>query len=185
MRVLILSHGHPRFSKGGAELAAYALYRDINALPGHEAFFAGCAAANLFDAVNQVTAISPREYLITSQAEIMFLNASISLDDRGDLAALLRTLRPDAIHFHHYFILGVELIRVARRVCPNARIILTLHEFMALCVHNGQMIKTDHSLCYRSSPLDCHRCFPERPVTEFFLRERYSAISVGVFPPSA
>lgn len=173
MRVLILSHGHPRFSKGGAELAAYALYRGINTLPGHEAFFAGCAAANLFDAVNQVTAITPREYLISSQAEIMFLNASIRLDDRGDLAALLRTLRPDAIHFHHYFILGVELIRVARRVCPNARIILTLHEFMALCVHNGQMIKTDHSLCYRSSPLDCHRCFPERPVTEFFLRECY------------
>jgi len=101
------------------------------------------------------------------------LNATIRLDDGGDFAALLCALRPDVIHFHHYMHLGVELIRVARRVCPDARIVLTLHEFMALCVHHGQMIRTDHQLCYRSRPRDCHRCFPERPANEFFLRERY------------
>lgn len=173
MRVLILSHGHPRFGKGGGELAAYALYQGINALPDHEAFFVGRANTRLLDAGNEVTAITPSEYLIAGQAEPMGLHSSIRLDDGGEFATLLRKLRPDVIHFHHYMHLGLELIRVARRLCPTARIVLTLHEFMALCVHNGQMIKTDHRLCYRSHPLDCHQCFPERPASEFFLREHY------------
>lgn len=173
MRVLILSHGHPRFSKGGGELAAYALYQGINAMPEHEAFFVGRAPVNLLDAGNEVTAIGLRDYLIAGQAEPMGLNATIRLDDGGDFAALLRALRPDVVHFHHYMHLGVELIRVVRRVCPNARIVLTLHEFIALCAYHGQMIKIDRSLCYRSSPRDCHRCFPDRPANEFFLRERY------------
>ena len=173
MRILILSHGHPHFSKGGGELAAYALYEALNATPGHEAFFVGRAPANLLDAGNEVTAIAPREFLIAGQAEPMGLNATIRLDDGGDFAALLYTLRPDVIHFHHYFHLGIELIRVVRRCCPEKRIILTLHEFLGLCAHNGQMIKTDHRLCYRYSPRDCHLCFPDRSADEFFRRERY------------
>lgn len=173
MRILILSHGHPRFSKGGGELAAYALYQGFNTTPGHEAFFVGRVPVNLLDAGNEVTAIAPREYLIAGQAESMGLNAGIRLDDGGDFAVLLRALRPDAIHFHHYMHLGLELIRVARRVGPKTRIILTLHEFMALCAHHGQMIKTDYQLCHRSRPRDCHLCFPDRPMNAFFLRERY------------
>ena len=31
MRVLIISHGHPAFSIGGAEIASHALFRAINA----------------------------------------------------------------------------------------------------------------------------------------------------------
>lgn len=173
MRVLILSHGHPRFSKGGGEFAAYALYRGIDARVGEEAFFIGRAPAAFLAAGCEVMAIAPREYLIAGQADIMGLHASIRLDDGGDFAALLRAIDPDVIHFHHYLHLGLELIRVARRLCPHAKIILTLHEFMALCVHNGQMIKTNHSLCFHSNPLDCHQCFPEHPVNELFLRERY------------
>jgi hypothetical protein len=39
MRVLIISHGHPSFSIGGAEVASHALFRAIDALPGHEAHY--------------------------------------------------------------------------------------------------------------------------------------------------
>lgn len=173
MRVLILSHGHPRFSKGGGELAAYALYQRLNITPGHEAFFVGWARANLLDAGQEVAAIGPRDYLITGQAEQMGLHASIRLDDGGDFAALLRMLRPDVIHFHHYIHLGVELIRVARRLCPKARVILTLHEFIAMCPRDGQMIKSSHALCRHAGILDCQRCFPDRTANEFFLREHY------------
>ena len=30
MRVLVFSHGHPSFSKGGGEIAAYNLFRALN-----------------------------------------------------------------------------------------------------------------------------------------------------------
>jgi hypothetical protein len=39
MRVLIISHGHPAFSIGGAEIASHNLYSGLNRLPGVEAFY--------------------------------------------------------------------------------------------------------------------------------------------------
>ncbi len=49
MRVLIVSHGHPAFSIGGAEIASHNLFRALNATGEHEAFYlartgARCAA---------------------------------------------------------------------------------------------------------------------------------------------
>ena len=38
-KVLIIAHGHPDFAKGGAENAAYRLYRGLNSLPDSEAWF--------------------------------------------------------------------------------------------------------------------------------------------------
>lgn len=174
MRILILGHGHPRFSKGGAELAAHALFRGFDALPAHDAWFVARAPdQQRFAGAHDVMAIAPREYLVRGEADAMGLHASVRLDEAGDFAALLRAIDPDVIHFHHYLHLGIELIRLVRRTCPKSRIVLTLHEFIALCANQGQMVKTDGRLCYRSNPLDCHGCFPERPVSEFFLRERY------------
>ena len=39
MRTLILSHGHPAFSIGGAEVASYNLHRGLNQLPGCESHY--------------------------------------------------------------------------------------------------------------------------------------------------
>ena len=39
-------------------------------------------------------------------------------------------LTPDVVHFHHFLLLGIDLITLTRRMLPDARIVLTLHEFM-------------------------------------------------------
>src|SRR3712207_9257972 len=39
LRVLVLSHMHPRASRGGAEIAAYQLYGALKGEPGVEAWF--------------------------------------------------------------------------------------------------------------------------------------------------
>jgi hypothetical protein len=39
MRVLVVSHGHPAFSIGGAEVASHSLFRGLNAKPETEAFY--------------------------------------------------------------------------------------------------------------------------------------------------
>ena len=39
MRIAIFSHGHPSFSKGGGELAAWHLFEGINAGGAHQAWF--------------------------------------------------------------------------------------------------------------------------------------------------
>jgi len=38
-RVLIVSHGHPSFSLGGAEIAAYNLHKGLNKIGGAESRF--------------------------------------------------------------------------------------------------------------------------------------------------
>lgn len=175
MRVLIFSHGHPTFSKGGGEFAAYYLFQGINAKPGHEAWFVGRAESKHLHLGTPLAAMGEREYLMAGNAEIPELTLWTSQDvsDDSDFAELLRRLDPDVIHFHHYVFLGVELIRVAKRICPKARIVLTLHEYIAICRHNGQMLKTNGSLCHQSSPRECAQCFPQHTPEFFFLRERY------------
>ena len=173
MRVAIFSHGHPTFSKGGAELAAYHLFNGINQTTENDAWFIGRASENLLHLGTPVSAINEREYLIAGNAENFHLAASIALGDNSDFAEMLRNINPDVIHFHHYVWLGIEMIRAAKRTCPNAKIILTLHEYIAICNNSGQMIKTDGKLCYQYSPRECSLCFPDKTPEDFFLRERY------------
>ncbi len=173
MRFLIFSHAHPAFSKGGGELAAWYQYQGINATNDHQAWFVGRAPRELLSGGVEINAISPSEFLMAGDADCWTLSTSINLDDNSRFAELLRSIQPDVIHFHHYLYVGVETIRAAKRLCPQARIVLTLHEYVAICNHNGQMIKKDGRLCYRSSPRDCHLCFPEQTPEDFFLREQY------------
>jgi len=173
MRIVILSHAHPTFSKGGGEIAAYNLFKGINQTNKHEAWFVACADAKLMHLGTPVAALNEREYLIAGNAGISHLTATIDLGDDSDFAEMLRNIQPDVVHFHHYIFLGVEMIRAAKRVCPNAKIVLTLHEYIAICMNYGQMIKKDGRLCYRSSPRECAQCFPDWTAEDFFLRERY------------
>src|SRR6185436_9801746 len=81
---------------------------------------------------------------------------------------------PHILHFHHYANFGVETFLIARRALPEAKIVLTLHEFQAICNHYGQMVTRPHRrLCYASSPRECHNCFPEFSEGDFFLRRAY------------
>ncbi|MDV6344908.1 glycosyltransferase family 4 protein [Nitrosomonas sp. Is37] len=175
MRIVIFSHAHPTFSKGGGEIAAYNLFKGINQTEQHHAWFVARAPEKLIHLDTPIAIMNEREYLIAGNAGIPDLTATTikNLGDDSDFAEMLRSIQPDVVHFHHYVWLGLEMIRAAKRICPNAKIVLTLHEYIAICMNFGQMIKTDGRLCYQSSPRECVQCFPERTPEDFFLRERY------------
>ena len=85
------------------------------------------------------------------------------------------------VHLHHYTNFGVEALLHIRRALPDARIVVTLHEYLAICNHFGQMVKRPgFGLCERSGPRDCARCFPERTEQDFFLRELYLKRFLGL-----
>src|SRR5690606_10714821 len=89
-------------------------------------------------------------------------------------ADLLRALRPTTVHLHHYMHLGIEALRVIRQVVPQARIVVTLHEYMAICRNNGQMIKADGKrLCTRATPEECRLCYPQHTAEDFWLRRHF------------
>lgn len=173
-KVLILAHGHPDFAKGGAENAAYRLFRGLNALPDAEAWFVGRSAnAGLLHTGTPLAAIRDREYHLYANADHFDFS---SLDPQNlwrDFADLLRRLQPDVVHFHHYLHLGIEAVRVARNTLPGARIVMTLHEYLAICFNMGQMVKTDGALCYEASPAACHACRSDRSPQDYQMRRMY------------
>ncbi len=175
-RVLVLTHSHPALTRGGAELAALRLFEGLRAHTDRTALFLGCGrepgGGRAGSAITQPFGADDFLYTMAGYDWFKFANH----DERfpRDFAALLRRTRPDVLHFHHYSNFGAEALLIARRTLPNARIVVTLHEFQAICHHYGQMV-TRHSrtLCHQATPRDCMRCFPEFSRADFFLRTQY------------
>lgn len=178
MRILIISHGHPAYSIGGAEVASHALFRAVNALPGQECFYlARAPSAMLRHAATPLMSLGrgAREAFLHPGVwdEFWLSNGGLS-DLAGAFASYLARVSPDVVHFHHVIGLGVESIALVRRVLPHARIVLTFHEYLAICANHGQMVKASgRALCHGASPAACNLCFPERSPAAFFGREEH------------
>ncbi len=174
LRILIVSYMHPSVTPGGEQQVAYEMYQAALSR-GHEAFMISALEIEQeADYGKPGAPIVPmpgeaRQYFYFPQ-HYDYLHLSVadwrSIKCFGELVAMLR---PDVIHFHHYHRVGVESIRAARLAAPEAKICLTFHEMLAICLAEGQMVKRgSRDLCRAATPIDCHRCFDHlRP--EFFL----------------
>ena len=175
-RLLIAAHSHPAITKGGAEIAAWRLYESIGARRGWQAWFMGCARETGAGRAGSVITqpFSDTEFVYTPTAFDWFKFANLDKHYPRELETVLQEVAPDIVHFHHYVNFGVETFLHIKRALPACRIVLTLHEFQAICNHYGQMVtKEKKSLCYEDSPRECNRCFPEFSRSDFFLRKTY------------
>ena len=70
MRVLVASHSHPQLSKGGAEIAAYQLFKALQGRPGYEPWFLGCVRDQMNQKLGATISqpFSEREYLYSTGA---------------------------------------------------------------------------------------------------------------------
>jgi glycosyltransferase involved in cell wall biosynthesis len=175
-KILIACHSHPQLSKGGAEIAAYELFTALRKRPGSSVWFLGCMRDELNQKLGATISqpFSEREYLYATGAFDWFKFSNADPKFPREFRALLETLRPEILHFHHYLNFGVEAFLHVRETLPDCKIILTLHEYLALCHHFGQMVtKQSRTLCYESSPMLCGRCFQDISPSDFFLRKMY------------
>lgn len=174
-RILIISHGHPSFSKGGAEVAAYNLFKEYKKVhPGKVLFLArhGKTGSETYP----LAQLEKDEFLFYSNTQDYFTHTQPQKEVLWkEVKSLIEKFQPDVVHFHHFIHIGVELIRVVKNLSSAPKIFLTLHEYSAICNHNGQMVKTGESkqLCYKSSPLECHNCFTATSSGDFLLREYF------------
>ena len=105
MRALILSHGHPSFSIGGAEVASYNLHRGLNHLEGHESHYlarVGPPVASHRDTPFMSLRQAEREMLFYANDYdyFRFSNRDIQSIEK-DLTRYVREVDPDVVHFHH------------------------------------------------------------------------------------
>jgi len=192
MRILEISLFHPELVRGGAQQAAYELYcgmRDYTGDGGpHTVTLLSSVEPNIDRALFKPGAIitgmdgRPGEFLYLSDnfEHELFRNQNIRALKWFE--TFIVEQNPDVIHFHHFLTFGLELFLIARRALPNARLFLTLHEFLAICKADGHMVRrSDGTLCTHSSHIRCHQCFPDVPPESFKLREDWIKQAFAVF----
>jgi glycosyltransferase involved in cell wall biosynthesis len=184
LRVLYIAHNHPTLHPGGAEAYALELYEAMREAPGVEPLLLARIGSNVarrrvahpgtpFSSVNG----DPGQYFVFTETEHFDFFTLTSRDKSlysRHLTDFLLAHRPDVVHLQHTHFIGLDLLSQIRRVLPDAAIVYTLHEFLPICHHDGQMVRSfSAELCSEASPRRCHECFPQISEQSFFLRERF------------
>jgi glycosyltransferase involved in cell wall biosynthesis len=182
-RVLYIVHNHPSVRPGGAEQYALELYDAVRDAGEWEPFLVAKAgppispmvdhhAGTIFSRVGD----DPHQYFAyTDGTDYDWILGTSPHKDlyTQHFRDLLLALRPHVVHFQHTVHLGYDLVRAVRRTLPDVPIVYTLHEYLPICHRDGQMVRTtDEKPCLRSTPRQCHACFPDIPPETFFLRTR-------------
>lgn len=164
MKVLIISHGHPNNSLGGAELAAYNLFNELKCQIGSEAHFLAIQSQDYASTPHELAHSETfNEHSITSNSDPFDYTNQNPDQCWNRLKSIVSQIQPDIIHLHHFLHIGVDSIQILQQFAPTAKICLTLHDYRALCLNDGLMITHhEHQLCSESSPDNCHKCDPIR-----------------------
>jgi len=184
LRVLYIVHNHPALHPGGAEAYALELYEAMRDRPGVEPILLARIGSNVarrraphpgtpFSSIND----DPNQHFVFTETDhfdfFSLTSREKSLYSRH-LSDFLRAQRPDVVHIQHTHFIGLDVLSQIRRVLGDVPILYTLHEFLPICHHDGQMVRTFNSeLCSGASPRRCHECFPDITPQDFFLRERF------------
>ena len=193
MKVLLVSLYHPELVRGGAQQVCYELFNVLKARPGIEPTLLAAvdpSIKSLYKSGAQITGFDGREgeFVFLSRGYDYVWHKGTSVELTRSFAEFLELIRPDVVHFHHFHLLGIDLLTLTRRVLPHVRLVLTFHEFMSICDDQGHMLRRfDRTLCTRASPVRCHQCFPDRQPEHFFTREMWfkrhlSAVDVFTVP---
>ncbi len=176
-RILVVAHNHPSLHPGGTEIFAHDLtqaYRD----EGCEVMFLGATNAIHREphpgTAFQATGENGDLLLWSGHFDRFHLSQIDHYGTLQDLGTLLTEFRPDVIHVHHLVLIGAEFLALARRLLPQASIVMTLHDYYPICHHDGLMLRpSDKQRCTGATPAACHSCFPEIGADRFLLRERF------------
>ncbi len=179
MKVLLIGLYHPELVRGGAQQICYELFKGLKSRPGISPVLLAAvdpSFKSLYKSGAQITGFDGREgeFLFLSRDYDYQWHKVSSNELIKSFAEFLELVQPDVIHFHHFLLLGIDLLTLARRVLPHVRMVFTFHEFLAICDASGHMLRRfDNSLCSQASPVRCHQCFPDREPESFFMREMW------------
>lgn len=178
MHILTVAHNHSSFHPGGTETVAESLTEEFSKredctaahLAGVDSVYRRSHAGTFLQGLPghpEVTLFRSLGFDVFNQTQSRF-DALLF-----DLSWYLSEQKPDVVHLHHLIHFGVELPVLIKKLLPDCKVVMTLHDYYLICPNDGLMVKTqDDELCHGASPDACHRCFPERPEMVFQVRKR-------------
>jgi hypothetical protein len=183
-KVLIISHNHPAVRPGGAEGIALQVYEGVRDDGEFDAIFLArsgppVSTASRYHEGRPITLVNddPNQYFFYTDMtdyDWIYGRSPHKLALTRFYRDFLLAHKPDIVHFQHTMFLGYDILRVTRNTLPDAPIVYTLHEYLPICHHNGQLVRTgSFELCEEPSPRRCHECFPEVSQQTFFMRKRF------------
>ncbi len=160
MSLLIVSHGHPAFAKGGGELAAWRLFEAFRHRPGFQGsgFLAAASSPDQLPAGSELLGLGPDEWLIKRSTNAIWHDTAVNLSETGQLRQALTGRQFQIIHLHHYLHVGIDLVLALRRWFPHAKLLLTLHDYWGPCVYEGRLLRSSGVLCSGGDPVSCDQC---------------------------
>jgi len=175
LRILQIAHDHPDWTNGGTEIVARDLARAINVQPDVSArFLAAATRLQRPEAIPGSLQAFGEDFVIVTGAYDRF---TMLRQDGSDwvtaLGKVLDVVRPDVVHLHGIDRIGAEVVYAIRRLAPDCRIILTLHDYQLICTNDGLMLTNEGQLCTGASPDRCRRCVPAISATRHALRKAH------------
>lgn len=197
-RVLVVCHGHPDLVPGGTELVARDLCDALRSGGEAETMFLGCVtrlhrqprpSGRLQGMPRRAAEPSTPQAAGRADEMLMWVGGydpfMMAQTEAADFAKTLKEVlaefAPDVVHFHHLSLIGLEALALVRRFRPRARIVVTLHDYMAICANDGLMVERDSGVrCRAAAPDACHRCFPDVPQSRFRVRQLHVQSMFGL-----
>ncbi|MFO1152314.1 MAG: glycosyltransferase family 4 protein [Rhodospirillales bacterium] len=187
IRILLVCHGHPELVTGGTELFAHGLFRALAGNERVQPLFLACVsglhrADRGLSSLQGIGSAVRDEILIRTGRFDRLMLAPIEAGPFVEaFAATLRWFRPHVVHFHHFSLVGLDALVIARRLLPEARIVATLHDYQLICTNDGLMVTADtRELCSAASCDACHRCFPAIAASRFAARDAHFRSLLGL-----
>ncbi|MGG5811735.1 glycosyltransferase [Falsiroseomonas sp. CW058] len=177
MRALFLLPGHPALQAGGTEMLGRGLFRALRDRHGVDGLLLAAAEPGARPPLPGVLlqpvggAAPDDEMLVTLGGGDRFhLAQPDAVGLVATLGPVMARLRPEVIHLHHMLHWGVETIDLLRRLAPRAALVVTLHDYFAICPAEGRLLDAEGRPCAGPGPDACRRCLPGRGAADLALR---------------
>ena len=141
-KLLFVIHGLPPERYGGAEVYTKNLYEEFKSSSKvFEPILLSRTQKNpLWEGLIFSSKKDPNIFYIHTPYSNIFDMTNQSLDDA--FRDFLLNINPDVIHFQHYIHLSLSWLEIVKKTCPDSKLIVTVHEYLALCPNSGQMTTT-------------------------------------------
>ena len=175
IRILQIAHDHPDFTPGGTEVLAHGLARALDATDAVDcSFLAASTSLTRPEDSPGGLGVHGADYLLRTGRYDRFSMARCDGTDWIEaLARVIAAQRPQILHLHGLDRIGAEVLPVLRRLAPQARIVMTLHDFQMLCANDGLLTTSDGQRCAGPDPERCRSCVPAQTGASHALRRAH------------